>query len=101
MKKSFFPLIIVAISFFLITSCSYAQYSGYFLKGFAEGLQKSLDLRLKKQELQLQKEQLEFLKEIEYLQNESNKINFLLNIRHRKKGSDFTISQKEKIMSLL
>jgi len=51
--------------------------------------------------LQLQKEQLEFLKEIEYLQNESNKINFLLNIRHRKKGSDFTISQKEKIMSLL
>jgi len=60
-----------------------------------------LDLRLKKQELQLQKEQLEFFKEIECLQNESNKINFLLNIWHRKKESGFTISQKEKIMSLL
>jgi hypothetical protein len=60
-----------------------------------------LDLHLKKQELQLQKEQLEFLKEIEYLQNKSNKINFLLNIRHRKKGQTSEFHKKKKIMSLL
>jgi len=36
--------------------------------------------KLKKEELKLQKEQLKFLKEMEYLQNESNKINVLLNI---------------------
>jgi hypothetical protein len=77
-KKYFFPPIIII--FFLITSCANAQYFGSFLKGFADGLQKGAALKLKKQELELQKEQLKFLKEMEYLQNESNKINILLSI---------------------
>lgn len=80
MKKKFvFPLIIVAI-IFLATSCANAQFFGSFLKGLADGFQKGSALKIKKQELEIQKEQLKFLKEMEYLQNESNKINVLLNI---------------------
>lgn len=84
MKKKFvFPLIVIAIILLLTNSCVNAQ----FWQGFSEGLQEGLDLglkiqalKLKKEELKLQKEQLKLLKEIEYLQNESNKINVLLNI---------------------
>jgi len=57
------------------------------LKGFAEGLQSGINtalkmkvLKLQKEELELQKKQLELLEELIYLQNESNKINHLLDI---------------------
>ena len=82
MKKSFFPILILSCLFlFFFSSFVYAQYSGYFLKGFAEGLQSGINtalkmkvLKLQKEELELQKKQLELLEELIYLQNESNKI---------------------------
>ena len=88
MKKPLISLLIIScLFFFLISSSTYAQYSGYFLKGFAEGLQSGIDnalkmkaLKLQKEQIELQKKQLELLEELIYLQNESNKINLLLNI---------------------
>lgn len=80
-------LLICCLFSFLVNVNAYAQYGGYFLQGFAEGLQNGIDLGLKmkalklqKEAIELQKKQLELLKELEYLQEESNKINLLLNI---------------------
>lgn len=86
-KKLNLLFITIVVTLFLLISSAQAHSSGYFFKGAASGFQKGLwlglkakELKLKKEELELQKKYLELLEELAYLQEESNKINYLLNL---------------------
>jgi len=67
LKKMPFLILIILIIFSLFVSAVYADYSGYFFKGFADGFNKGLQMGTKikqKKEMRWKQEQIEELEKI-------------------------------------
>lgn len=63
-KRIIISTILILTIFSLFVSAVYADYSGYFLKGFADGLKRGLQMGMQKKEMKWKTEQLEELDKV-------------------------------------